>query len=701
MNTKRDILIRVYLSFVFFRLIGIALSTQIGKVQFKEGKYWRSISDSLTTSYRSIEPIRGNIYSADDKLLVTSIPIYELRIDFKTEAWMDEEYYDQNIDSFCFKMSQLFKDASSKEYKYRISRAKNRKERYYLLKRNVNHNYLKSVKELPFLNRGKYKGGFIVEQHSIRIHPFQLLAERTIGYKVPNVQGVGLEGAFDEYLAGKNGQRLMQKISGGQWIPINYDNEVEPEDGKDIISTIDVNIQDFTEEALLKALMRHEAQNGCAVVMEVETGHIKAIANLKRNTNGSYGEKYNYAVGASTEPGSTFKLITALILLEKNIVKLTDKMDIEEGSIEFYDRVMRDASSEGYGRISFKEAFEHSSNVAFSKLVFDNFKNNPTAFINEIQKISIDKPLGLGIAGEGKPVFKSPESSDWSGITLPWMSVGYELLMTPLQMLTVYNAVANNGVMVKPLFASEVRHIDKVVKRYDTEVINKQICSKKTCEQLKILLNGVVQTGTASNIRSSQYKIAGKTGTALVAYQGSYSKDKKYQASFAGYFPSDNPKYSCIVVITDPSMGLIYGSSVAAPVFKEIADKIFVKGQQNYLTQDRAKDNDYNSMPIVKYGKKEDMINMSSYLGLDMKMNSSGTEWVYVRPENNKIQLYNKLIKDEIIPDVRGMVLSDAIYILENLGLNVKAQGVGKVTTQSFKPGSHVYKNSIIRLKLS
>jgi cell division protein FtsI (penicillin-binding protein 3) len=211
----------------------------------------------------------------------------------------------------------------------------------------------------------------------------------------------------------------------------------------------------------------------------------------------------------------------------------------------------------------------------------------------------------------------------------------------------------------------------------------------------------VVQTGTASNIRSSQYKIAGKTGTALVAYQGSYSKDKKYQASFAGYFPSDNPKYSCIVVITDPSMGLIYGSSVAAPVFKEIADKIFVKGQQNYLTQDRAKDNDYNSMPIVKYGKKEDMINMSSYLGLDMKMNSSGTEWVYVRPENNKIQLYNKLIKDEIIPDVRGMVLSDAIYILENLGLNVKAQGVGKVTTQSFKPGSHVYKNSIIRLKLS
>ncbi|MBL6962711.1 MAG: transpeptidase family protein [Bacteroidetes bacterium] len=701
MNTKRDILIRVYLSFVFFILIGMAISTQIGKIQFKEGKYWRSISDSLTTSFRSIEPIRGNIYSSDNKLLVTSIPIYELRIDFKTQAWLDEEYYAQYIDSFCFKMSQLFKDASAKEYKYRISRAKNRKERYYLLKRNVNHNYLKAVKGFPFLRMGKYKGGLIVEQHSIRIHPFQLLAERTIGYKVPNVQGVGLEGAFDEYLAGKDGQRLMQKISGGQWIPINYDNEVEPEDGKDIISTIDVNIQDFTEEALLKALITHEAKNGCAVVMEVETGHIKAIANLKRNANGAYGETYNYAVGASTEPGSTFKLITAMILLDKGLVKLTDIIDTRDGSYEFYDRVMRDNHPTGYGQISFKEAFELSSNVAFSKLVFDNFNKNPKAFIQEIQKMSIDQPLGIGIAGEGKPMFKSPGHDEWSGITLPWMSVGYELLMTPLQMLTVYNAIANKGKMIKPLFAEEVRHIDQVVKHYETEVINKQICSKKTCEQLKILLGGVVLSGTAKNIKSKQYKIAGKTGTALVALQGSYSKDKKYQASFAGYFPADNPTYSCIVVITDPSMGHIYGSSVAAPVFKEIADKIHAKGNKNYLTKDVKADDRYHLLPIVRFGKKTDLINISSYLGLEMKMNSSGSEWVYVRPENNQIQLYTKNIKEDIVPDVRGMVLSDAIYILENLGLKVHARGVGKIKTQSLEPGSRIDANTVIRLKLS
>jgi cell division protein FtsI (penicillin-binding protein 3) len=700
-NTKRDILIRVYLSFVFFIIIAVVISLQIGKVQFKEGKYWRSISDSLSTSYHSIEPIRGNIYSSDNKLLVTSIPIYEIRIDFKTEAWLDEEYFDKNIDSFCFKMSQLFKTESKTEYKNRITKAKNKKSRYYLLKRNVNHNQLKKLKDFPFLSRGKYKGGFIVEQRSIRIHPFNMLAERTIGYKVPNVQGVGLEGAYNEFLAGKNGQRLMQKISGGQWIPINYENEVEPEDGKDIISTIDVNIQDFTEAALLKALIKHEAQNGCAVVMEVNTGHIKAIANLKRNSRGEYGETYNFAVGASTEPGSTFKLISAMILLEKGVVKLNDIIDTEDGTHEFYDRIMRDANSKGYGRISFREAFELSSNVAFSKLVFNNYNDKANLFINEIRKMAIDQPLGLGIAGEGKPMFKSPGSSDWSGTTLPWMSVGYELLMTPLQMLTIYNAVANNGKMIKPLFVERVKDIDKTVKYYDTEVINKQICSKKTNEQLKILLSGVVESGTAKNIKSSQYSIAGKTGTALVALQGSYNRDKKYQASFAGFFPVEEPKYSCIVVITDPSSGSIYGSSVAAPVFREIADKIYIKGQTNYLTQNKQQDKRYQYLPIVKYGAKEDLIKLSSYMGLEMKMNSTGGEWVYVLPENNKIQLYNKLVKNDEVPDVRGMVLSDAVYILENLGLKVKVSGVGKVKTQSLSPGSRIYPKAEIRLKLS
>jgi len=700
-NTKSDILIRVYISLLFFVILGFVIIGQISKIQFREGKQWRSLSDSLTLKYKPVEAIRGNIYSEDGKLLVSSIPNYEVRIDFKTQAWQNPDYFTENIDSFSLLLSRLFMDKSEAEYRRAITKAKNNRDRYFLLKRNINYNALKKIKNFPFIREGKYIGGLIVIQKNIRIHPFKLLAERTIGFKRPNIKGVGIEAAYDEYLSGISGKRLMQRISGGNWVPVDYDNALEPEDGKDIITTVNIDIQDAVESALLGALTEHQAESGCAVVMEVKTGYIKAIANLKKDLDGNYKELYNYAVGASTEPGSTFKLISALILLENGLVKPTDLIDTKNGEYVFYDRVMKDSRPEGYGTITFKQAFEVSSNVAFSMLVHKHFSKRPKEFIDNLNGLSIVSPLGVEIPGEGIPVFKKPGTSKWSGTTLPWMSVGYELQMTPLQILTFYNAIANDGVMMKPLFVKEIRRVNKMYKKFEPEIINDNLCSKKTCQTLKDFMEGVVENGTANNISTPNYKIAGKTGTALVAFKGSYETNKSYQASFVGYFPADNPVYSCIVVINNPLSGQIYGSSVAAPVFKNIADKVFVKQEQPYIVSNNHKISQYENLEIVRSAYKNDLIVISSFLGIEMKIQPDSEDWVNINSQNPYISVNSKPLSPIRIPDVTGMCLSDATCLLETAGLKVFAMGYGKVVYQSLIPGSIAVRNNRINLTLS
>ncbi|MEA3494475.1 MAG: penicillin-binding protein [Bacteroidota bacterium] len=699
MNTKKDILLRVYLSLLFFVAIGIVIVYRIMTIQYSEGKYWRSLSDSLSTSFFTIEATRGNIYSDDNNLMLTSLPIYEIRLDFESKSWKNNSYYNKNIDSLCIKLSELFGNKTSWEYQNAIYHAKRKNERYFLLKRNVNHNQLKILKEFPFFNQGRFLGGFIVERKSKRINPYRILASRTLGYKRKGLQGVGLEGAYNQYLSGKDGKRLMQKISGGNWIPINYANELDPEDGKDIVSTINISIQDVAENALLETLVKNEAQSGSVIVMEVETGHIKAIANLERNNNGTYSEAYNYAVGAATEPGSTFKLVSALILMEKANISANDIVDTEEGEHQFYDKVMKDAHSEGHGKITFEEAFAVSSNVAFSKLVFNKFSNSPDDFIKGIEDLHLTEPLGIPIAGEGIPVINRPSDKDWSGISLPWMSVGYGLQVTPLQLLTIYNAIANNGIMLKPLFATQVKRIGKVIEKFEPIVIEKKICSNKTVDYLQKMLEAVVEYGTANNIKTNLYKIAGKTGTALIANEGGYTKKKIYQASFAGYFPADNPKYSCIVVVTNPTTGNIYGAQVAAPVLKKIADKVYSGEFKNYVEK-KHKVFNYSNIPIVSVSNKKDIINLSRFLGLDMILSSSLSEWVNINNEKKNIVLQNREINNAIVPDVRGMVLSDAIYLLENLGLKVEINGYGLILSQSIKPGTNVNYYSTIKLRL-
>jgi len=701
MNTKSDILIRVYLSLLFFVILGFLIIGQISKIQFKEGKHWRSLSDSLTLKYKPVEAIRGNIYSDEGKLLVSSIPNYEVRLDFKTQTWQNPEYFTANIDSFSLLLSRLFQDQSEAQYRKEITKARNQKARYYLLKRKINYNSLKKLKNFPFIREGKYKGGLIVIQRNIRIHPFKLLAERTIGFKKPDIKGVGIEAAYDEYLSGISGKRLMQRISGGNYVPVDYDNTLDPEDGKDIITTINIDMQDATESALLNALIEHQAENGCAVVMEVKTGQIKAIANLKKDKDGIYKELYNYAVGASTEPGSTFKLISALVLLEKGLIKPNDLIDTRQGEYTFYDRVMKDSKEDGYGLITFKQAFEVSSNIAFSTLIHKHFSKKPKEFINYLKDLSITQSLDIELPGEGKPVFKQPGTANWSGTTLPWMSVGYELQMTPLQILAFYNAIANDGVMMKPIFVKEIKKVNKTVKEFAPVVINDNICSKKTCQTLKGLMEGVVENGTASNIFSSNYKIAGKTGTALVAFKGSYESNKSYQASFVGYFPADNPQYSCIVVINNPLAGQIYGASVAAPVFKNIADKIFVRQKQPYVIATNSKTRQYQQLLTVSAANKNDLIVISSTLGIEMKIQPDSDDWVSIEKHDAYLKLNSKRLKPAIIPDVRGMSLSDATCLLESAGLRVYAMGYGKVISQSLLPGGYAVKNYQINLTLS
>jgi cell division protein FtsI (penicillin-binding protein 3) len=424
MNIKQNILLRIYITFILFAVLGLAILLQILQIQVVEGKYWRSLADSLTTSFVTIEPIRGNIYSADGKLMVTSLPIYDVRIDFKTEAWQDPSIYKTKIDSLAWKLAWYFKDKSPQQYKKLLQRARRDGERYYLLKRSLNHHQLNAVKKFPLLNMGRFKSGMVVVEGSKRIYPFNELAKRTIGYKVENIQGVGLEGAYNNFLCGQTGKRLMQKISGGKWIPINYDNEIDPEDGKDIITTIDLNIQDITENALLKTLIKNNADNGCAVVMETNTGHIKAIANLTIDSFGNYIENFNYAVGNAVEPGSTIKLATAIVLLENNIVSLNDLIETNRGKFKYYDKVMKDSDTGEYDKITFQEAFERSSNVAFSRLVFENYRKRPQTYINELKKLRLLTTLTCRYPARENLLSLSPETSTGAASHSPgWLWV--------------------------------------------------------------------------------------------------------------------------------------------------------------------------------------------------------------------------------------------------------------------------------------
>jgi cell division protein FtsI (penicillin-binding protein 3) len=702
-NIKQSIVLRVRIAFILVALFAAAIFYRIVHLQFAEGEKWAAKSETLNFQFRQVSATRGNVYAADGSLLATSLPFYRVVID---PMVVKEEIFREGIDSLSLLLSSHYNDKSAASYKRMITDARVNKKRYLILNRTqIGYQEMQKMSKWPIFRKGRSGGGVIFEKVEKRYRPFNNLASRTVGFVNEDQYGAGIEYSFNSYLQGKNGKALFQRIAGGSWKPVFDAEDVKPDDGYDVFTTLDVNIQDVAESALLKQLINKDAAFGCVIVMEVATGKIRALINLQKNkTTGGYGENYNYAIGDQglTEPGSTFKLLSMLALLEEGKINLQDSIETGNGTYRFFDRNMNDTKIGGHGKITVQEAFEKSSNVGISKLVDSHFGHSPSKFMAYVEKAGLDKPLDFQLKGEGVPYFKKPGEKNWYGTTLPWMSIGYEAKLTPLHTLTFYNAVANNGKMVKPMIVEAVAKGSNIEKRYETEVIKKSIASDKTIRQLRQILEGVVQNGTARNILAKEYKIAGKTGTAQKLIDGRYTQ--RYYTSFAGYFPADNPKYSAIVVIDSPHGFQAYGGDVSAPVFKEIADKIYAQDldlNRKLPTRPYRASNSGKGLPFIQAGKADELQMICNKFGISNHFTSqTGASWVKSVALEKSVQWRPTQTEAPTVPDVSGMSLRDALYVLENKGLRVVFQGKGRVKNQSLNPGSPIQSNYVINLVL-
>ena len=696
---KRDILWRVYLVYIFVLLSGLAVIAKIVHIQLYQSNQLLQKANKQELQYFNLDANRGNIYSDDGRLLATSVPVFEIRMDVASE-YISDQLFNSKVDSLAFLISKLFGDRSKQTYKNRLIEARKKGNRYHFIKNNVTYEQLKELRTFPILRRGKYSGGLIAITKTTRKMPFGNLAKRTIGYQNKTVF-VGLEGAYSEHIEGIAGKQLQRRINNSDWIPLNDENDILPVDGKDIFTSINIGIQDVAENALYQHLVEHGAYQGCAVLMETKTGFIKAIANLRYDSrSGLYEESYNYAIAENVEPGSTFKLASMIAALETGKLKLNDSIETGQGWVKYYDRIMRDDHQIGEDKITAREAFEKSSNVGVSKIITKIFGDDPQKYVDLITEMGINESLNLEIQGEGKPFIKSPkDKSTWYGTTLPWMSIGYELTLTPLQTLTYYNAIANNGKMVKPQFVNAIRQENQVVKTFEPVVIKKSICSQKTIDSVKSLLEGVVLRGTASlTLANSKYPIAGKTGTAQIAVGKTGYNKSDYNASFVGYFPADNPQYSCIIVVNNPTKGKIYGSSVAAPVFKEIADKIVATQLENQMEVPDGKEK--SLLPDEIKGEIADFNTLYQTLNYPVK-NNSNKNWSVSQPKGSHLELNEIQVTEGVIPNVSGMGVRDAVYLLESLGVNTQIIGKGTVSSQSIRAGTKITNGMKIILNLS
>ncbi|MFH2096293.1 MAG: penicillin-binding protein 2, partial [Bacteroidota bacterium] len=651
-DIRGDILWRIGLLYILMIVFAVAIIARVVYIQVAEGDSLKEKASSYALKNITIEPNRGDICAVDGRVLSSSVPFYELRMDLGSDA-LDQESFSNNIDSLSLCLSKLFGDKSQQAYKRDLLDAKAKNSRYFLIKRNVTFLQLKEAKKFPIFRLGKFKGGLIVIQDNKRMKPFLNLASRTIGYlsKDESAPKVGLEGAYDRQLRGVQGVKLMQKLSGNDWKPVNDGNEVEPVDGNTLITTIDINFQDVAENALMKHLKSHEADHGCAILMEVETGEIMAMANLTRTSDGEYVESYNYAIGESTEPGSTFKLASLIVALDDGYIDIDDSVETGKGIVYYYDLPVRDTKT--HGKLSVQEAFEVSSNVGISKIITANYGSNPVKFVDKLYAMGLNEKLGLEIRGEGKPLIKYPGDSMWSGVTLPQMSIGYEVKLTPLQILTFYNAIANDGKMVKPRFVRYLRQHGDTIKIFPTEIIKPLICTGSTIKKVKLLLEGVVERGTAKNLSNTVYKIAGKTGTAQIAKsKAGYGAIKSYQASFVGYFPADNPKYSCIVVVNAPSNEVYYGNLVAGPIFKEIADKVYSTSLEIHESLDPR--GTFADVPVCMDGYYPDIKTVLMNIKINHDDFSGKNKWVNTFCHDSIIEIRGRAVGSGLIPNVKG-----------------------------------------------
>ncbi|MDT8373027.1 MAG: penicillin-binding protein [Bacteroidales bacterium] len=667
---KDQILARTGVIYGIVVVMAVAVFVRIIILQFAQSEKWASMADKIVFRRQVDKAGRGDILSDDGRILASSIPYYTVFMDTRSSGMADTTWAN-GISGLSRGLSQYVGVNSPDGWRSALTNARKRGDRYYLIKRHVSYETLSDLKQLPIFRHGKFRGGLIYQPENKRIMPNGLLARRTIGYVTEDSLStiVGIEGSFNSFLAGKDGLKVQQRLTGGAWIDVDNLESVRARPGYDIVTTIDLDLQDAAENALHKQLTKHRAHHGCAVVMEVKTGDVKAIANLEIGSDGRYHETYNFAVGESTEPGSTFKLMSMIAAMEDGVVELDDTINTGDGTVRYYDKVIRDHEEEGLGKITAREVFEHSSNVGTAKIINESYKENPRRYVDRLYSMQLNKPLGLQIKGEGKPLIRYPGDKYWSGISLPMMSHGYEIQLTPLQILAFYNAVANDGKMVKPRFVTEVRDGNRTVRTFGTEVISNAICSRSTVARAQSLLEGVVENGTAKNLKNTNYKIAGKTGTAQIANaKHGYRSGSRisYQASFVGYFPADNPLYSCIVVVSAPSNWVYYGNVVSGPVFKEIADKVYA----------------------------------TSFYKPLQALNPEGEEKVKLRDAAEIIRENDLTVSEGVMPDVVGMGLRDAIYLLENSGLRVYYTGHGRVAKQSPPAGARISKGATVSIEL-
>jgi cell division protein FtsI (penicillin-binding protein 3) len=710
MDIRKTILYRFGIFYVLIIIFALSVAGSAILVQY-DGS-WSAKEKRLDVKEVVIDARRGNICANDGRPLATSVPYYELRMDLGAPGV--KHVFDKKVDSLSICLSGLFKDKSRYAYKRDLKIAYKKGRRYYLINRKkVSFLELKEVEKFPIFRRGRNRGGLISVQENKRVYPFGSVASRTIGKMNKGAYGgihgnigyFGLEHAYESYLRGKDGLALKQNMS-GRWLNIS---KVEPEDGCDLITTIDVNFQDMVMHALEEQMTKCMAESGTAILMEVETGDIMALANYGRDKQGKLIEGHkNYAIGNSgcADPGSTFKLVSLVVALDDGKVDTSTVVDTGSGVWKYKDQTIRDSDWRygGHGEMTVKEVFEKSSNIGVAKVITKHYGRDQEAFINRVYSFGLNRPLGIGIKGEGEPYIKHPSDKYWSGISLAWISHGYELNITPMQTLTFYNAIANNGRMVKPRLVKGVSENGRVKEHFEVSVLNPKICSSETVGKARKMLEGVVERGTGKKLKSKDYKIAGKTGTAQIANKNKgYMHDGKrvYQSSFAGYFPADNPRYSCVVVVNGPK-GSYYGGVVAGPVFRKISDNVYA--------HDLRMNNDINiseyendiALPGHIAGRTEELSTVLDELGLLDEKIKNKSEWAEtVVAEGGRMNLGDRDVEQETVPDVKGMGASDAVYILENKGLKVSIRGQGKVFSQSVRAGEHFRKGQSIVLTLT
>jgi cell division protein FtsI (penicillin-binding protein 3) len=702
LKNKEDISVKSWLLFLAVSILGLAILVKVFVIQIGQADKWEIKGQNFEQQERVIPAVRGQILAEDGSLLATSVPEYHILWDSKTPG-LDSKLFDEKLDSLAAGLAKVFDNRTKQGYIDLFRDAQRNGARYASVKKHVTFPDLKEVQRLPILRKSKYKSGFIVERSDIRKRPFGLLAQRTIGL-FRETASVGVERAFNQTLAGQDGIQLQEKLAGNVWKPISDDFIQEPIPGLDVVMAINVNLQDIAETTLKNQLVTHSAEWGCAVLMEVETGYIKAIANLTYDEDeGEYLEGYNHAVGTKVEPGSTFKLPALMAALESGVIELTDSIDTGKGLKKFYGSPIRDSNWDhgGNGKGTVEEIFEWSSNVGIAEIIDSRFKSKKQDYLDALAALGINQPLGITLIGEPAPnIYRNVGDDNWSGISHIWMSIGYECEQTPLQTLSLYNAVANGGKMVRPSFITGYQRNNKIVESKPPVVLREAVASRQTIKDCQKMLEGVCKPdGTADYIfKDCNYDVAGKTGTAWLNAAGGYI-DGHYRASFVGYFPADKPKYSCIVVVNDPTAGSYYGSSVAAPVFKRLADHIYATQldvRQEELNDSLAK----TLIPISKGGYHADLLAAFSGLGISVS-DDSNSDWVGTQTGKTNVALKAMTIEGGKVPNVCGMGLKDALFLLENCGLKVQIEGRGMVKTQSIHAGSAATRNETITLKLS